>query len=161
MLELLRIACGMQSKSEAKHLLSSSAVSSVCGWTETSTTAGATPVRHSGTPCSPKRRISSCRTSKSGPLSNRAVHRWGQKKVQPHANGRSPRPLEHWHRPKPDCTSPGLPRLKPAYQMLVHNYCSYYRAFLFFFYFAKNYLLCVSSYSLERCPRQERVKQRK
>lgn len=61
----------------------SSAASSACGWTETSTTAGATPVRHSGTPCSQKRRISSCRTSKSGLLSNEAVHRWGQIHVLP------------------------------------------------------------------------------
>lgn len=74
MLEMLRIAFCMQSiNSEAKRLFSSSAVSSACGWTETSTTAGVTLVRHSGTPCSQKRRISSCRTLKSGLLSNKAV----------------------------------------------------------------------------------------
>lgn len=162
MLEMLRIAFCMQSiSSEAKHLLSSSVESLACGWTETSTTEGVTPVRHSGTPCSQKRRISSCRTSKSGLLNNKAVHRWGQKQVLPRANGRSGRPLEQWHRPKPDCTSPGLPRPEASYRMLVHYYCSYYRAFFFLFLFCEKLPLCVSCYSLEQCPRQECVKQRK
>lgn len=64
-------------KFEGKYLFSSSAASSAFGWTVTSTTAGATPVRHSGTPCSQKRRISTCRTSKSGLLSNATVHSAG------------------------------------------------------------------------------------
>lgn len=126
-------------KSEGKCLFCSSAASSACGWTATSTTAGVTPVRHSGTPCSQKRRTSTCRTSKSGLLSNKPVRRRGLKRVRPRANGRSPRPLEQWRRPKPDCTSPGLPRPEASYRMLVvHYYCSYYWAF----FFVKNYL-CV------------------
>lgn len=59
----------------------SPAVSLACGWTETSTTAGVTPVKHLGTLCSPKKRISMCRTQKSGLLSNKTVHLWGKKQV--------------------------------------------------------------------------------
>lgn len=135
---MLRIPFRMQLvNSEAKRFLffffpSPSAVSSACGWTETSTTAGVTPVRHSGTPCSQKRRISSCRTSKSGLLSSKAMQRWGQKRVLPKGKwGGVLVLLEQWLRPKPDSTSPELPRPEASYRMLVLYYCSYYTAFFF------------------------------
>lgn len=122
------------------------AVSLACGWTETSTTAGVTPVKHLGTLCSQKRRISMCRTQKSGLLSNKTVHLWGKKTSPWKGKGRSPRPLEQWQRPKPNRTSPGLPRLEASYRMLVvRYYCSYYRAF---FFFVEKLPLCVSCYSL-------------
>lgn len=39
-------------------------------------------------------------------------------------------PPEQWQCPKPNCTSPGLPRLGDSYWMLVvHYYCSYSGAF--------------------------------
>lgn len=137
MLEMLRFVFGCgRLNPDAKHLFSSPAVSSVCGWTETSITAGVTPVRHSGTPCSPKRRISSCRTSKSGLLSNRAAHRWGQKQVLPRANGRSPRPLEQWHRPIVTAHHQGpqaRSQLPDACALLLQLKHSFFLCFCFFF----------------------------
>ena len=69
-----------------------------------------------------------------------------EKKTSP-AKGkqRSPPPLEQWQRPKPNCTSPGLPRPEASYRMLVvRYYCSYYGAF----FLCEKLPLCVSCYSL-------------
>lgn len=126
------------------------AESLACGWTETSTTAGVTPVRPLGTPCSRKRKISMCRTSRSGRLSNGTVHHWGERRVLTKKGGKcwSPCPFrttatsQTWLHHQ---ASPG--REASCRMLVVRYYCSYNRASFLMLIppFVKNYL-CVCVY---------------
>lgn len=115
-----------------------SVASLACGWTETFTTAGVTPVKHLGTPCCQKRRISMCRTQRSGLLNNKTVHH--REKTSP-AKGqkRSPPPQNNGNVPNLTAHHQGSPGWKLAIGCLL---CVTTAVITELFFFVKNYL-CV------------------
>lgn len=111
-----------------------------CGWTETCTTAGVTPVKHLGTPCSQKRRISMCRTQRSGLLNNKTLSPQGKKKqVLQRANGGVLLLQNNGNVPNLTAHHQGSPGRKPAIGCLL---CVTTAVITELFFFVKNYL-CV------------------